>query len=331
MIANLGRLCNNGSMKAATTAMLVALDLGLTVTCAAQAPAFAESVTVTFQLNDAFVKDKQLAGVRISIAQAPGEEIFISGETDTDGRYITALAPGTYAVSYALAGYVPIGDSETVIHSAGQVVTTTLSMMLEAKGGAAARRIRIILNWGSDSSQVKDADSHLICPCESPPPHVYYLDQVHTGDQHSAELDVDDIDWGGPETITISDSLPGGYQYWVHNYSGPPARLGESDVVVRVLFDDTVAAELKVPAEADREWRPFAEIVVGDDLQPRIVPFAAEELAAGGERRAPAGFESPEAEPANPFFRLGILIFVVTHLFVAIAIIRRFRRRRRSA
>jgi hypothetical protein len=315
-------------MKVAINGMLVALCLGLACTAMAQAPASAEEVTVTFLLNDAFVKDKQLAGVRISIAQAPGEDIFISGETGADGRCTTTLAPGTYAVSYALAGYVPIGDSETVIHSDGQVVTTTLSMMLEAEGGAAARRIRIILNWGSDPSQVKDADSHLICPCVSPPPHVYYVDQVHTGDQHNAELDVDDIDWGGPETITISDPLPGRYRYWVHNYSGPPARLGAAEVVVRVLFDDTVAAELKVPAETDREWRPFAAIEVGDDLQPRVVPFSTDELASGEDRRAPAGFESPEPEPGNPLFTLGLLVFIVTHTFVAIAIIRRFRRRR---
>jgi hypothetical protein len=310
--------------------MLVALGIGLAISGAAQEPA-AESFTVTFQLNDAFVKDRQLAGVRVSIAGGPGEEIFNSGETDAGGRYTTALAPGTYAVSYALAGYVPIGDSETVIHSDGQVVTTTLSMMLEAEGGSAARRIRIILNWGSDPAQVKDADSHLICPCESPPPHVYYADQVHSGDQHSAELDVDDIDWGGPETITISDPLPGRYQYWIHNYSGPPARLGDSDVVVRVLFDDTVAAELKLSGEAADEWRPFAEIAVGDDLQPRIVAFTADQLAAGDDYRAPDGFASPQAEPGNPIFGLGLLIFIVTHTIIAIVFIRRFRRRRRSA
>jgi len=57
---------------------------------------------------------------------------------------------------------------------------------------------------------------------------------------------VDDTDWGGPETVTLTDPPPGSHVYWVHDYSGPPATLGTSDVVVRVVIGEQEAGEFRI-------------------------------------------------------------------------------------
>lgn len=245
-----------------------------------------EGVAVTFVVLDAFVKDRPVVGAAVTVRVDGESEPVADGVTDDGGRFETVLPPGTYRISYAAVGYVPLTTAATEVRGDGQVITTALSMLLEAEGSTAARRIRLILTWGFDESQVRDADAHLVCAADGN--HVYFASKEHLGDAHRAVLDVDDMDWGGPETITVSDPEPGRYTYWVHDYSGPPAVLGGADVVVRVVFDDEMAGEFRLADDAqDREWRPFAALVVGDDLRPRIEPFTDEELARRADRQVP--------------------------------------------
>jgi hypothetical protein len=292
-----------------------------------------EGHRVTFLVNDATVKDKVLPGVRVLVARNPGEAPVLSGETDLDGRFECHLAPDTYAVTYLLPGYVPVADSPTAVTVDGQVITTTLSMMLEAEGASPGeRRVRIILNWGSDPSQVKDVDSHLLCPCGGDTAHVYYGAKEHVGSDHSVDLDVDDTDWGGPETVTLHDPPPGDYSYWVYDYSGTAATLGASEVVVRVLVGDELTAEVRAPADVvTRAWWPFKALSVGADLVPRLVPFADDELAAGLDRVIPPGHEN-EGTSEGGSEEQGMLpaaIVVLIAIVVVFNVVRRARRRRR--
>ena len=111
-------------------------------------------------------------------------------------------------------------------------------------------------------------------------------------------LDVDDTDWGGPETITLIDPPSGSYRYWVHNFSGPPATLGGADAVVRVIFGDRVAGEYRVPKDiTSLVWLPFKAVVV-DALEMRVVPFTTEELAAGRHVTEPAEQVEQEVDAA---------------------------------
>jgi hypothetical protein len=171
-------------------------------------PAAPPAVSVRFELNDAQVKGRALEGVAISVAPAAGGAAVASGRTGSDGRWTARLSPGTYPVSYRLDGYVPYTSGATEIREDGQLVTVSLSRLLEAteSGG---REVRIILNWGSRPDQVRDADSHLACPCGASDRHVYYQARVHQAAEHRVELDVDDTDWGGPETITLTRPAPG--------------------------------------------------------------------------------------------------------------------------
>jgi hypothetical protein len=247
---------------------------------------------VVFQVNDSMVKDRVVPGVEIRATLEKGGEAESLGRTDSAGRLEIDLAPGTWFVSYRADGYIPIGGSPTPIPEEGGEITTTLSMLLEAQGIVGRRRVQIVLNWGSQWSDVRDADAHLVCACDENF-EVYFADKEHLRETHSANLDVDDIDWGGPETITLLDPPPGTYRYFVRNYSGPGSALGESDVVVRVLFGDTFAGEYRVPADlATEDWYPFKSLVVGEDLAPRVVPFTPEERATQADRTSRAGFRA---------------------------------------
>jgi hypothetical protein len=217
-------------------------------------------------------------------ARGGGGEIA-AGVTGGDGRWTARLPLGTYEVSYRRSGYVPYTSGATEIREEGQVVTVSLPRLLEATESG-AREVRIILNWGSRPDQVRDADSHLACPCNGAGRHVYFQERAHEGAGHRVELDVDDTDWGGPETVTVSDPAPGSYLYWVHDYSGPPAALGTSDVVVRVVIGAEQAGEFHVfKGVTRRAWRPF------------LVRFTEDEIAEAADLVVPAALQPPEHQP----------------------------------
>lgn len=306
------------------------------------APAPAEAVSVTFQLNDATVKDKALPGVRVGVRRVDEATYLATGQTGADGKVTLSLQPGGYLVTYLREGYIPLRDSAAEVTRHGQVITTTLSMMLEAAGHAGQRRIQIVLNWGNERSQVKDADAHLMRLDLDPLLHVFWNRKIHPSAKVNVELDVDDTDWGGPETITLIDPPPGRYTYWVHNYSGEPqwestygsepGELGESAVKVRVLFGDRVAGEFAAPPEAKNlDWRPFAALEVDPMLEPKIVPFSDKEKTAGAAHadvNVPADAERPLDDIASePVVYIDpapyIIPAVMVLMFLAVVVILR--------
>jgi hypothetical protein len=192
---------------------------------------------------------------------------------------------------------------------------------------------------------VRDADSHLQCACSPEGTHVYFGAKVHRVEPslrgpvvppHAAELDVDDMDWGGPETITLTDPPPGEYRYWVNNYSNN-AYLSASSVVVRVVVGDAVVGEYRIPAELkSREWRPFAAIRVDDRLVATVVPFTPAQITAMIEQSAaepPPALPAPSAPAteADPGCGgAGGMVFLIVTVALVITLGLRFARRGRS-
>lgn len=94
--------------------------------------------------------------------------------------------------------------------------------------------MRIVLNWGSTPS---DLDSHLVFPNNN----IYFSSK----NGNNANLDVDDTDSFGPETITIQKKIDGQkYVYAVHDYSDRNIKdtynLGKSQATVRVYIGKTL-------------------------------------------------------------------------------------------
>jgi hypothetical protein len=283
-------------------------------------------VLVRFELNDALVKGRALQGVSISVARGGGGGAVAAGQTGPDGRFSTRVPPGSYEISYRLAGYVPYSSEATEIREDGQILTVSLSPMVEATS-AAARDVRIILNWGSRQDQVRDADSHLACACQAADRHVYFRNRKHEGAGHGVELDVDDTDWGGPETITLTHPVGGDYSYWVHDYSGPPALVGASDLVVRVLVGSQPAGEFRVlKGLTSRVWRPFKAIHVAADGSASVVRWTEDQIAEGQDLARPA---EQGADPTRPPAWLLTTACPIAALLIGLVIARKWGRKRR--
>ena len=311
--------------------------LGLLAVLVATRVAPAAPVTVTFQINDSYVKDKVIANAGVGVAAVEDGPFVASGTTDAEGILGLSLEPGDYFVTYKAAGYVPIYKSPIRVGATPLTITTTLTMMMEDTGTGTHARIQIVLNWGSRTEdQVSDIDAHLLCPCKAESAHTYFGAQAHDGSDHSAALDVDDRDWGGPETITLTDPVQGAYHYWVYDYSGSgSAKLGMSDVVVRVVINDRVAGEYRIPHDvAERVWRPFKELAVEPLKEPEIVPFSPDDLAAKLDRQVPPEEHWPSGSsptegtsPMQSTIWKGLLIGLVIFLMILILTVRRRRRR----
>lgn len=291
-------------------------------------------VPVLFQVNDSVVKNKSLPEVSVGIGVGETGDLLVQGKTNDAGQFTAELAPGRYFASFGKRGYIPLAN--TVIEVAADkpnLVTVTLSLMMEEVGLGAQRRVQIILNWGSGEHQAKDLDAHLLCSRGESLDHIYFSEKNFDVGEHKASLDVDDLDWGGPETITLIEPLPGSYSYWVYNYSGRPARLDASDATVRVIIDDRMAGEYRIASEStSRSWRPFKYVEVDQAGNARLIGFTPAELASRAEFITPfeAAYAGSGNGPDDWIIIVISLIFNGIVIYVIYSVVRRVIRARIS-
>lgn len=119
---------------------------------------------------------------------------------------------------------------------------------------------RIVLTWGQNPA---DLDAHLKGPLSDGSRfHLYWLRRyVYDGGVLVAQLDRDDIDSYGPETVTIHQLRDGLYNYYVHDYTNrhnPESRgLENSDAQVRVYRGSNLVHVFNVPSGAGTVWHVF--------------------------------------------------------------------------
>jgi hypothetical protein len=135
--------------------------------------------------------------------------------TNSSGGFTTTLTIGSYVYTIFASGRVPLVANHTISDTIARQLTTTITRPL------AAGRMRIVLNWGAQPS---DLDSHLTGDSSTvtgrPRYHVYYGNQVvKSGNDTIAYLDWDDVTSYGPETITIYRFFPGTLRYKIHDFS----------------------------------------------------------------------------------------------------------------
>jgi uncharacterized protein YfaP (DUF2135 family) len=147
------------------------------------------------------IKDKVIEGAEV-ILQKTGET---SLKTVTDASGIGKFTDpfGTTDDSSISMIIKKDGFSSLVVRCPCSNLTYAISPIMNNLDG-----LRIILNWGETPP---DLDSHLVYGNE----HVFYQRKQGA----DANLDVDDTDSFGPETITIEKKKPIRYLYAVHNYT----------------------------------------------------------------------------------------------------------------
>ena len=194
-----------------------------------------------------------------------GERLVFKLMSDDAGLYYFQKLPiGNYIVKMVAIGFFENTISgvklETGNNNIGEAV-----IVEEIVDG----QVRIVLSWGE---MPYDLDTHITGPTTSGNRfHIYYIDEwVNEGTV--ANLDVDDTDSWGPETITIENYMDGVYRYSIHNYSEQSAEGGQgiynSPAKVEI-FDASglVGTYSPKPFEAGsgNTWRVF-EFTVANDL-----------------------------------------------------------------
>ncbi|MDF1048609.1 tetratricopeptide repeat protein [Escherichia coli] len=193
----------------------------------------AYAADVSIDILSATVKDKRIEGASVTLQRNGAQSV--SGITNTSG----SISLGTSFADNkdALLIVKKEGYSNLVVKCPCAGMTYAISPVMTNLDG-----MRVVLSWGEKPF---DLDSHLIFPGG----HIYFDSKEGT----DANLDVDDTDSYGPETVTISKKHFGeSYIYAVKDYSnkGLPNSnyLSASKAKVFVYVGSSLVRSYSVPA-----------------------------------------------------------------------------------
>ena len=188
---------------------------------------------VNIDILSATVKDKRIEGVSVTLQRNGAQSV--SGTTNASG---SVNLGSTFADDQdALLIVKKEGYSNLVVKCSCAGMTYAISPAMTSLDG-----MRVVLSWGEKPF---DLDSHLIFPGG----HIYFDSKEGT----DANLDVDDTDSYGSETVTISKKHFGeSYIYAVQDYSnkGLPNSnyLSASKAKVFVYVGGSLVRSYSVPA-----------------------------------------------------------------------------------
>lgn len=218
--------------------IFVPAAIALAVVCA---NSYAEPVHV--DVLGATVKDQRIDGATVTL-QRNGEQSVTSSTNASGQAILTSSFPDD---KDALLIVKKEGYSNLVAQCPCAGMTYAISPVMTNLDG-----MRVVLTWAKFPA---DLDSHLMFPGG----HVYFVNKKG----QDANLDVDDTDSYGPETITISKKHFGeSYTYAVVDYShkGQPTRkmLSESKARVFVYVGSSLVRTYSVPVGmAGNIWTVF--------------------------------------------------------------------------
>ncbi len=201
------------------------------------------AVPLDIHVLSATVKDQNIANAEV-ILQKNGER-SASNTTNAQGR--TTVESNANDGAENLLIIKKAGYSTLVAKCPCDGMTYALSPVLKNLNS-----MRIVLNWGKNPS---DLDSHLSYKNQ----HIYWDKKQGL----SANLDVDDTDSYGPETVTIEKRLENQYYvYSVHDFSdreSPDTRnLANSQAKVMVYAGESLIRSYYVPTgKAGNLWTVF--------------------------------------------------------------------------
>ncbi len=187
--------------------------------------------------------------LRVGVNTTTGTPIQTVTTSQGSSYSFTNVAAGTYTLVAKAAGYA---DATKTGISVGGSTTSNQNIFISPVG--VAGNVRIVLTWRASP---RDLDSYLTGPDSGGGRFlVAYFSQGNCTRRPYACLDVDVTSGNGPETITITQQLPGTYRYAVHNYSGSP-NIDVSGARVDVYINNALAQSFSVPQGNGRYWTVF--------------------------------------------------------------------------
>jgi uncharacterized delta-60 repeat protein len=192
------------------------------------------------------VNGQGLAGVLVSAGGG-------SAVTDAQGGFVITNVPvGSVTVGGSLTGFIPFSGSFTLTNQATNGIEFAMSPIISGP-----ETVRLVLTWGAEP---RDLDAHLDTPeIAGTNFHVFFGAPGSLADLPFAQLDVDDVDGFGPETITITNTFPGTYSYYVHRFSGA-GNLAGSGARVQVFTEAGLVATVTVPTNGVGDYWHVAQI-----------------------------------------------------------------------
>ena len=202
------------------------------------------------EVLSAVVKDQKIADAEVLLQRNGAQNVV--GRTNAQGQ-VTLTSEAADDAGNLLIIKKP-GYSNLVVKCPCKGMTYAVSPVMENLDG-----LRVVLSWGKTP---RDLDSHMIFPGNN----IFFRNKKGT----DAELDVDDTDSYGPETITLQKKHYGeSYVYAVHDYSnsGYPgsSELSNSEAKVFVYMGQSLVRTYYVPQNrAGNLWTVFRMTGSGD-------------------------------------------------------------------
>jgi len=172
-------------------------------------------------------------------------------KTNTSGKYVLNVPGGYYTIEASKKGYSTVYFNVTVVGS-HKLMTQNGNITPQINKG----QIRIILSW---NKLPLDLDAHLSTPrINNGNYHIYFKQAGSRSRSPYVDLDLDDRQSYGPETITIYKSFSGRYTYSVRNYSKKPD-IKTSGARVQVYGSTGLIKEYHIPTSGGTQlWNVFS-------------------------------------------------------------------------
>ena len=175
---------------------------------------------------------------------------YYTTTTDSEGHYQFNVPSGKKTLTFSKDNYITESYTVEVKEDSSTKKDAVLSKKLDSD------QYRVVLTWGASP---EDLDSHLVGPGY----HVYFSEKNGS----DANLDVDDTESFGPETVTFKIKANGYYKYYVHDYTNREnsmsRALSRSGAKVLVYNGNNLVAQYSVPGGIGIHWNVF-EIVNGE-------------------------------------------------------------------
>ena len=169
-------------------------------------------------------------------------DVLMTVTSDSSGKVtLQSLPSGNYTGVIDDDGYIRTIFNFTVIGGLTKSYEVHVSPVLKDS------EIRIVLSWGANP---RDLDSHFV----GGNIHVYYKQKSAKG----VNLDCDDTNGYGPETITIDTSIlpKGTYKYYVHRYAGT-GTIGSSNARVSIYCGNSLIKTYYAKSDVTGNWNVF--------------------------------------------------------------------------
>ena len=196
-------------------------------------------------VNSAAIKDANVT-IRYGINNDNNLSVAYSRTTDENGYFeINNMPYGQYTAVFNKNGFISTSLNMKIDENSNSNYNLSMSPVL-AQG-----EMRIRLSWGANP---RDLDSHLVKYVNGVQIyHIYYGDKQGTNGDN---LDRDDTDGFGPETITIKKvNANAKYVYFVHKYAGN-GEIKNSGASVKISYGNSEQT-FYPPQEDGIYWKVF--------------------------------------------------------------------------